>query len=57
MIMGEVNQMENRDENMHSEEMGYQPRPLWQVWTARAGLVLFVGFVIYQLLQIAGGGL
>ena len=57
MIIGEVNRMENRDETIHSEESGYQPRPLWQVWAARVGLVLFVAFVIYQLLQIAGGGL
>lgn len=57
MIIGEVNRMEKRDETIHSEEPGYQPRPLWQVWAARVGLVLFVAFVIYQLLQIAGGGL
>lgn len=49
--------MENRNENMQPQEEGYQPRPAWQVWAARVGLVLFVAFVIYQLLQIAGGGL
>ncbi len=37
-------------------EEGYIPRPAWQVWAARIGLILFVGFVIYQLLSIAGGG-
>lgn len=31
------------------------PRPLWQVHMARIGLILFVLFVIYQILQIAGG--
>ena len=35
----------------------YLPRPRWQVWTARAALVLFILFVIYQLLAIATGGL
>ena len=37
------------------QEEGYTPRPAWQVWGARAGLVLFILFVIYQILQIAGG--
>ena len=39
------------------EESGYVPRPAWQVWCARIGLVIFIGFVILQLFQIAGGGL
>ena len=39
------------------EEEGYVPRPAWQVWGARIGLVIFIGFVILQILQIAGGGL
>ena len=56
--------MENTHENENlnnettaPEESGYVPRPAWQVWLARLGLVLFIGFVIYQLLNIAGGGL
>jgi hypothetical protein len=38
-------------------DQGYTPRPLWQVWMARVGLVLMILFVIYQLLSIAMGGL
>ena len=38
-------------------EKGYVERPAWQVWGARIGLVIFIGFVILQLLTIAGGGL
>lgn len=34
----------------------YVPRPRWQVWCARIGLVLFLIFVVYQLLAVAGGG-
>ena len=49
--------MENRNENDLPQEEGYQPRPAWQVWAARVGLVLMIAFVIYQLLQVAGGGL
>ena len=36
---------------------GYVPRPAWQVWAARIGLVLAIAFVAVQVLQIAGGGL
>jgi hypothetical protein len=35
----------------------YTPRPLWQVWMARVGLVFMILFVIYQLLSIAMGGI
>jgi len=38
------------------EEEVYTPRPAWQVWGARAGLVAFILFVIYQLIHIATGG-
>ena len=41
----------------YTQENGYVPRPAWQVWAARLGLVLAIAFVIYQLLTIAGGGL
>ena len=40
-----------------TEEKGYVPRPAWQVWAARVGVVLAIAFVIYQLPAIAGGGL
>ena len=55
--------MENQNENIQSEieqqekTEGYVPRPAWQVWGARVGLVLFILFVIYQLVAIARGGL
>ena len=34
----------------------YVPRPAWQLWAARVGLVLVIGFVAYQILSIATGG-
>ena len=52
--------MENTHEYDNIEqpsEEGYTPRPAWQVWGARIGLVLFLLFVAYQILSIAGGGL
>ena len=47
-------------ENKIPEEQpqeGYVPRPAWQVWAARGGLVLFILFVVYQYLCILRGGL
>ena len=55
--------MEENRENQELEQVaeppheGYVPRPAWQVWSARVGLVLFILFVIYQLFNLAGGGL
>ena len=50
--------MENTHENETiTPEEGYVPRPVWQVWGARIGLILFIVFVIYQLISIAQGGL
>lgn len=55
--------MENTNENKNPQETseqqaeGYVSRPPWQVWGARIGLVIFIGFVILQYLTIARGGL
>ena len=50
--------MEEKHENeITTPEEGYVPRPAWQVWAARIGLVLFILFVIYQIMSIATGGL
>ena len=49
--------MDNQNEQIQVPEEGYIPRPKWQVWAARIGLVVFIGIVILQILQIAGGGL
>lgn len=49
--------MEENQNNTTPEEDGYVERPAWQVWGARLGLVIFIGFVILQLITIAGGGL
>ena len=48
---------ENRKEEQLQEQEHYVPRPNWQVWAARVGLVLFLLFVIYQYLAIARGGM
>ena len=43
--------------NPEEENQGYTPRPAYQVWMARIGLVLMILFVIYQLITIAMGGI
>ena len=64
MINIEVNLMEEKNEQFEQEQPEiqkqkevYVPRPMWQVWGARIGLVLFLIFVAYQILTIARGGL
>ena len=52
MIFSEVKFMEEKEEKQE-----YAPRPAWQVWGARVGLVVFILFVIYQYLCILRGGL
>lgn len=39
------------------QEQGYIPRPAWQVWAARAAVVVFFILVILQIVSIARGGL
>ncbi|MBQ2928030.1 MAG: hypothetical protein IJD98_05605 [Oscillospiraceae bacterium] len=55
--MDNGNEKEQLDAVSEPQEEGYVPRPAWQVWMARVGLVLFLLFVLWQLMQIAGGGL
>ena len=49
--------MDEHTESPIPEEERYTPRPAWQVWAARVGVVFMILFVIWQILQIAGGGL
>ena len=39
------------------EEEHYVPRPRWQVWAARIGLVLFILTLIAYYLNVFRGGL
>ncbi len=48
---------ESKPSETDSEREGYVPRPGWQVWGARIGLVLFLLLVIAQIVSIARGGL
>ena len=48
--------MDEFQEKTEEKQEGYVPRPSWQVWMARLGLVIFIGIVIAQILQIATAG-
>lgn len=39
------------------EQPAYTPRPKWQVWTARAALVIFLILILAYYINIARGGL
>ena len=38
-------------EEEQPQEEGYKPRPAWQVWAARVGLVLFIIVLICEYLR------
>ena len=47
----------NRDEIPAEEEKPvYTPRPVWQVWAARIGLVIMILAVLLYYWHIASGG-
>ncbi len=46
--------MENEEQD---KQDSYTPRPAKEVWLARIGLVVFILFVIYQIIAISRGGL
>ena len=47
---------EERIEPIVQEEAPYAPRPKWQIWLARLGLVVFVLFLImYYIILFRGG--
>ena len=54
-LLGQGEIMSDSEEKEEKQE--YAPRPAWQVWGARVGLVVFILFVIYQYLCILRGGL
>ena len=48
---------ENFDEINETEKEQYSPRPAWQVWAARIGVVIMILCVILYYWHIASGGL
>ncbi len=52
----EVNFVENQEFEQEQEQM-YTPRPAWQVWAARIGLVLFVAVIVMYYIHMMRGGI
>ena len=55
----EQQRMENSEAEsaqVQQEKPAYVPRPAWQVWAARVGLVIMIICVILYYWHIASGG-
>ena len=50
-----VPQQETPETELPAKET-YIPRPAWQVWAARVGLVVFIAFVIMYYILLSRGG-
>ena len=48
--------MEEMQNDIQVEEEKYVPRPAWQVWAARIGLVAFIGYLIFYYCRLMGVG-
>ena len=51
--------MENEELNQQTPDTpteGYQPRPAWQTWLARVGLVVFILFLLMYYINLFRGG-
>ena len=44
------------EEELQEETPKYVPRPAWQVWAARIGLVLFIALIIMYYIHMFRGG-
>ena len=49
--------MEEKNIPAEEEQGGYQPRPRWQVWCARIGVVIMIVAFLLYCYQIATGGM
>lgn len=49
--------MDNEELEMEQRSEGYTPRPAWQVWAARIGLVIMLISVALYYWHIASGGM
>ena len=47
---------QRKDEMNENPESGYKPRPAWQIWAARIGLIVFLIFLVMYYINILRGG-
>ena len=59
IILENQEHLEQQPEQEQPEQLrseGYKPRPKWQIWAARVGLVIFIAFlIVYYLIYFRGG--
>lgn len=48
--------MEEEMIDIPEDDSHYEPRPAWQVWVARIGLLIFAAFILMYYVNIARGG-
>jgi len=55
--MDELEKQEQPEQEQPEQDAPqYVPRPAWQVWLARIGLVIFLGFLILYYINFFRGG-
>ena len=53
----EEKELENQIAEDEQTQPSYIPRPRWQVWGARIGLILFIILIILYYINISRGGI
>ena len=48
---------QRKDELKETNESGNTPRPAWQVWAARIGLLVFSIYLVMYYMNILRGGM
>jgi len=56
VIILDKEELEVTAEDTQEQPPVYQPRPAWQVWAARIGLVLFLFVLIAYYINLFRGG-
>ena len=52
-----MDQNHMEEELQEEQQPRYTPRPRWQVWVARIGLVLFILVILMYYINIMRGGM
>ena len=53
----QIDGQEEQQAQVQEEKPKYRPRPTWQVWAARIGLVIMILCIVLYYIHIATGGL
>lgn len=56
-FMDNEQNLQPEEQNPVQEKKEYHPRPAWQIWAARVGLVIMIVSVVLYYIHIATGGM